>query len=78
MRVIDVVSIFQAFNGPRGVVEALKTHQPEIDLPYNTVQMWWQRRQIPSRYTGAVLWTCKSAGLVIETFLVEEADLLGL
>ena len=72
MVVLDVALIFQTFNGPRGLVDALCKHQPGIGLTYNTVQMWWQRRQIPSKYVGAVLFCCAKKRVSLDALLVDE------
>ncbi len=71
---LNVVLIFQIFNGPRGLVDALSVYQSDVVLPYSTVQMWSQRRQIPGKYTGAVLFCCLQKGVPLETLLIDETQ----
>ena len=73
MIVIDVQHVFRVFRGPAGLLAALDRYQPDHGLSYSTVQMW-QRRQIPTRYVGAVLYVIEQTGHSCVEFMIDKDE----
>lgn len=68
---LDVEYMFQAANGPRGLLNLLDRHAPGHDVPYPTVQMWRQRGSIPTRWLPSVLYALARSGHPIVNFFVD-------
>jgi hypothetical protein len=71
MVTIDVPHVFRVFNGPQGLLDLLDRRQPGHGLRYNTVQMWQQRRSIPTKFLGAVFYCIELEGYKCAEFLVD-------
>lgn len=75
MLVVDVAHIFRIFGGPKGVLTLLCTHQPDHGLTYNAVQMWNQRKKIPTKYIAAVFYCCERTGHACHEFFIDPNEL---
>jgi hypothetical protein len=75
MMMFDVAHLFAVFGGPVGVLALLDKYQPETGLTYSTVQMWQQRRQIPSRWMGLVLYIIGQERHKVAEFLTDPDEL---
>lgn len=74
MVVLDVAHVFRVFAGPRGLLAALDRHQPDHGASYNVVQMWNQRRTIPTKYVAAVLYCAHQEGRECSEFFLDPAE----
>lgn len=74
MVIIDVPHVFRVFDGPKGLLASLDRHCPGHGLVYNTIQMW-QRRQIPTKWVGAVLYCVHQEGHECFEFLVDDEEM---
>jgi hypothetical protein len=68
---LDVNLVFETAGGPKGLLWLLGHYCPDGAPPYPTVQMWRQRRNIPSRWLPSVLYALTCAGYPINTFLTD-------
>jgi hypothetical protein len=75
MVTLDVKHVFRTFKGPRGLLDVLDRHQPDHGLKYNQVQMW-QRRQIPAKYVGMILYVVEREGRQCREFLIDNEELV--
>lgn len=72
---LDTDYIFTRAGGVRGLLDALDTHCSGHGVPYSTVQMWKQRRSIPSAWIGAVLYVMSQKRVSLMDLLVDDDEL---
>jgi len=72
---LDVSHVFRVFGGPKGLLECLDRHQPDHGLTYPTVQMWLQRRSIPTKMVMAVLYSAEREGHCCTEFMIDDEEL---
>lgn len=77
MIVFDAPHVFRVFGGPRGLMDCLDRCTPNHGLQYSTVQMWKQRKVIPTKHIGAVLYCIEKSGHSVLEFLTDMGELLG-
>ena len=75
MMTFDVPHVFRVFGGPRGLMQSLDTYQPDHGLSYNAIQMWLNRKQIPARWVGLVLYIITQEGHSCAEFLIDLDEL---
>lgn len=75
MVTFDVVHVFQVFGGPKGVMDCLDRYTPNHGLTYSAVQMWKQRKRIPTKWVGAILYCVEQSGHHCVEFLTDPDEL---
>ena len=75
MITLDVPHVFRVFRGPRGLLDVLSRHQSDHTLKYNQVQMWAQRRQIPAKWVGLILYVVECEGHQCREFFTDPTEL---
>ena len=74
MIVVDVPHVFRVFHGPRGLMTVLAQHQPDVNLNYNQVQMWQQRKQVPTKFVAALFYCIIKEGHEVIEFLIDASE----
>ena len=74
MIILDVQHVFRVCGGPRGLLMMLHRHQQDGDLRYNQVQMWQQRKSIPSKWLVAILYCVEREGHRCREFMLDNEE----
>jgi hypothetical protein len=73
--VLDIPHIFRIAGGPRGLLTLMNRHDPDHGALYNSVQMWQQRKQIPTKWVGLVLYVLLIENYELSQFFVDPDEL---
>jgi hypothetical protein len=73
---IDVRYLFDLAGGPKALIQLLEQHGQGRDLPYPTVQMWYQRDAIPAKWVASVLYVMVKEGTPLLTLLYDDEELV--
>lgn len=71
----DVDHVFRTFGGPRGLLDVLDKHQKDHGVAYPTIQMWSQRKSVPTKFVMAVIYAAEREGHDCTEFMVDETEL---
>jgi hypothetical protein len=74
---LDVHYLFNLAGGPKALLDLLAHHGQAKDLPYPTVQMWFQRDTLPAKWVAPVLYTMAKEGVPLLTLFTDDEELEG-
>lgn len=75
MIVLDIPHIFRIAGGPRGLLTLMDRYDPKHGALYNAVQMWQQRKQIPTKWIGLVLYVLLIENYELTQFFIDTNEL---